>query len=283
MKRFTQYLGNRKPVPMCLIIFAYKAHPKYDLVLAANRDEYYSRPTLPLGFWKDMPDILAGRDLKEKGTWLGMHRGGRIAAVTNYREPLAARPLAPSRGRLVTEFLSRGAVPETHLENLMRCAGHYNGFNLLAGDRNGLFYCSNRSEGVHSVNPGIHGISNHLMNTPWPKVIRAKKRLERIVKVRGTIDPEDIFQMLIDTGTPPDERLPDTGIGLSWERVLSPIFIKSPTYGTRSSSVILRESSGALLFTERTFILGAPFKTLSFEILPEVPKRPEPPNHEPVR
>lgn len=238
---------------MCLIVLAYRCHPGYPLIIAANRDEFYDRPTAPLAFWEDCPDILAGRDLKSRGTWLGVTRTGRIAAVTNYRDPAIINPEAPSRGLLVSGFLLSDQPPETHLETIKASAGDYNGFNLVVGGADGLFWYSNRNDGIRRLDDGIHGISNRLLNTPWPKVEKSKAALKSILDHQQEPDTEAIFRMLADTETPPDEQLPDTGVGLEWERILASVFVASDVYGTRSSSVILLEDTGRLTFMERGF------------------------------
>ncbi len=238
---------------MCLILLSYKMHPFYRMVFAANRDEYYDRPTLPLAFWKDKPDILGGRDLKRKGSWLGITRSGRIAAVTNFRESFLKLENAPSRGLLISDFLE-STVPAKHYLNQIRLVGaRYNGFNLIVGDGSDLFYYSNKSSLIQKLRPGIYGISNNLLNTPWPKVQKGKKALGSLLDINRRIEMEDLFYILADRSYPPDDLLPDTGVGYEWERLLSPLFITSPFYGTRSSSVIIREKTGRIIFSERTF------------------------------
>ena len=260
---------------MCLILLSYNNHPSYRLILAANRDEFYDRPTAPLGFWDEAPHVLAGRDLKSGGTWLGVTKTGRICAITNFRDPAVQIPDAPSRGLLVENFLKGTEPPERYLQNVSKDGHRYNGFNLLAGDLSGLFCCSNRSDGISRLSPGIHGLSNHLLDTPWPKVAKGKKCLEKILSA-DEIDCESIFGLLSDCNTPADRDLPDTGVGLEWERILSPLFIKSAIYGTRSSSIVLIGKE-KITFMERTFIIdGAnPVKhetrEFSFLLLPACP------------
>jgi uncharacterized protein with NRDE domain len=237
---------------MCLILVAIDAHPKYKLVIAANRDEFYDRPTAPAAFWPDAPQLLAGRDLREGGTWIGVTRAGRIAAVTNYRDPESNKANAPSRGKLVSDFLLGQGHPFQYLEQLSRDANRYSGFNLLVGQRGEVYWYSNHGQEIRKLSPGIHGLSNHLLDTPWPKV---KKGSEALGRVLAAEDPsaDELFQLLIDHTTAPDECLPDTGVGLELERMLSPIFISSPGYGTRSSTVIMMDHSGTIAFTERSF------------------------------
>jgi len=238
---------------MCLLLLSYDMHPVYQMVLAANRDEYYDRPTEALAFWNDTPDILAGRDLKRSGGWLGVTRTGRIAAVTNYREPTRQSENAPSRGLLVSNFLEQLQSPEDYLSHIKTVGHQYNGFNLIVGDGTGLFYYSNKGTGIQKIQPGLYGLSNHLLNTSWPKVEKGTSALGALLDGRETVDIKNIFNLLNDNSYPPDDNLPDTGVGLDWERVLSPLFISSPLYGTRSSSVVLVDRSGRLTFAERTF------------------------------
>ncbi|MBI1919474.1 MAG: NRDE family protein [Geobacter sp.] len=238
---------------MCLIIFALHAHPRYPLIIAANRDEYFSRPTAAAAFWEDAPDILAGRDLTGCGSWLGITRGGRIAAITNYRDPKRIRHGAPSRGRLVSDFLQVTMSAEEYLAELRRTGNAYGGYNLLFGTFEELLYFSNCGDLPAEVPAGIHGLSNHLLDTPWPKVMKGKERLTELLQDPAGPSPEALLDMLSDRGPAPEGILPDTGVGLERERILSPIFIVSPDYGTRSSTVILVDREGEVLFRERTF------------------------------
>ncbi|MDI6726593.1 MAG: NRDE family protein [Smithellaceae bacterium] len=237
---------------MCLLLFSYASHPHYRLILAANRDEFYVRPTAGAAFWDEAPQILAGRDMQGGGTWLGITRQGRIAALTNYRDPASYREKAPSRGLLVRDYLQGQEAPREYLEEVSARAGDYNGFSLIAGDRKSLWYYSNRG-GLGETSPGIHGLCNHLLDTPWPKVDKGKTALARLTEKAGALAPEDIFSFLADDSRPADSLLPDTGVGLAWERTLSPVFITSPSYGTRSSTVILIGWDGQVTFAERTF------------------------------
>jgi uncharacterized protein with NRDE domain len=243
---------------MCLILFSFKTQPGFRLILAANRDEFYARPTRPLSAWTDVPEIYGGRDLKEGGTWLGISRRGRLAALTNYRDPAHQLPQAPSRGLLINRFLTGDAPPADYLEQLQKTAQRYNGFNLLAGDQTGLWYCSNRGNGTVELQPGIYGLSNHLIDTDWPKVSQGKKRLQDLLNRSGGWIAEDLFTLLADRAVAPDRELPDTGVGLEWERTLSPLFITSPNDGTRSSMVLLIETSGEVTLLERSFAAGSP-------------------------
>ena len=239
---------------MCLILFALDAHPRWRLVVAANRDEFFARPTAPAGWWDDAPDVLAGRDLRDGGTWMGITRAGRFAAVTNYREPDRYTVGAPSRGRLVADYLLGGSAAEDYAGDLLSRAQAFNGFNLLVGDADGVVWLSNRSEEMRRLEAGVYGLSNHLLDTPWPKVVRGKEDLRRALG-----GPEDaleaaLFASLALRDPAPDAQLPSTGIEMQRERALSAAFIVSPEYGTRASTVLLVSHDGDVRFTERTTI-----------------------------
>lgn len=245
---------------MCLILLAWKMDDRFPLVLAANRDEFYDRPSAPAAFWEEQPDLLAGRDLREGGTWLGITRTGRLAALANYRDPASVKAGAPSRGRLVGDYLRGSERPESYLDRIAP-AGSFNGFNLLVGNPDELFCFSNRG-GRRRVEPGLHGLSNRLLDTPWPKVARGKAALGALLTQQWT--PESLLALLADRSRPADESLPDTGVGLEWERILSPSFIVSPVYGTRSSTVLLVDRGGEVTFIERVFNGGADPRTVRF-------------------
>lgn len=239
---------------MCLIILGWNAHATYRLVVAANRDEFYERPAEPIHPWTDAPELLAGRDLRGGGTWMGVTRSGRFAALTNYRDPKSVRPDAPSRGELVSGFLTSSAPPRDWLAVLAARADAYNGFNLLAGNDAELWYFGNRTgRGAERLSAGIYGLSNRFLDTPWPKVERARAGFAAALS-ESRVDPEALFRVLADRRRPPDEKLPDTGVGLEYERMLSPPFIVSPDYGTRSSSVATIRRDGTGEFRERTFV-----------------------------
>jgi uncharacterized protein with NRDE domain len=237
---------------MCLILFAWKTHENFPLILAANRDEFYERPSAPAAFWEDAPDLLAGRDLQERGTWLGITRKGRLAALTNYRDPSSLKIGAPSRGRLVSDYLRGRDTPEDYLHRIAPDADCYNGFNLIVGDPDDLFCFSNRGA-RERLEPGIYGLSNRLLDTPWPKIEWGKMALMDLLTEKQGPSPETLFGLLADRNRPPDDRLPDTGVGLEWEKILSPCFIESPVYGTRSSTVLLIDRKGDVTFVERVF------------------------------
>ncbi len=237
---------------MCLILFAYNTHPSYRLILAANRDEFYDRPSTPADFWGKHPQVLAGIDLKEKGTWLGVTREGKFAAITNYRDPASWKDQAPSRGKLVRRYLTGSSDAEKYLKKTVPQAQNYNGFNLLLGDASELFVYSNRGE-LQKLSAGIYGLSNHLLDTPWPKVKRGKKLLEAALMQKGEALEESLFALLMDRHVPQDSQLPDTGVNLEWERILSPMFITSPVYGTRSSTILLIGKNRRIKLMEKVY------------------------------
>jgi uncharacterized protein with NRDE domain len=245
---------------MCLILIAFRTHPQYPLILAANRDEFYDRPTAPASFWETKPRILAGKDLKSGGTWLGISRKGRIAALSNFRDPRSVKDDSPSRGSLVTKFLL-GAFPAAeYLEAMQQHAEDYNGFSMIFGDWQQLYIYSNKGAIAPRLQPGIHGLSNHLLDTPWPKVVHGKNALATVLAKGGEPPVEELFALLADSSMPADNLLPDTGIGLEWERLLAPLFISGPTYGTRSSTVLMIDQDAIASFFERTYNGGNPGK-----------------------
>lgn len=234
------------------MLIAYNYHPEYPLVLASNRDEFYCRPTEPLSLHVHQQEMLCGLDLQEGGTWLAAGRSGRIAALTNVREPDIINDNACSRGLLVSQCVqSTQPLPE-YLNDIMQQAGSYNGFNLISADSSGLYYCSNRNDAVQKLSAGLYSLSNHRLDTPWPKVTRAKAMFSDALSAFGPLDPDALFTILRDDERPPDHLLPDTGVGPAWERILAPIFIHSEIYGTRTSSLILLSRDGRLRFIERT-------------------------------
>lgn len=240
---------------MCLILIGWRVHPDYPLVVAANRDEFFARPTAPAGFWNEAPQVLAGRDLKAGGTWMGVTRQGRFAALTNFRDPAQMRADAPSRGALVADFLTGNESPLAYLERIAPHAGRCNGYNLLLGDGDSLWWSSNMGGEPRALPPGVYGVSNHLLDTPWPKVGAGKTALAQALD--SLPDDEPFFALLRDDGIHPDEHLPATGIPLDWERLLSSAFVKSPNYGTRSSTVLCVGRDGLVGFDEKTWLPGA--------------------------
>src|SRR5580704_7661841 len=236
---------------MCLVLIAWRGDAKYPCVIAANRDELHARPTAAAHWWPSQPPILAGQDLLAGGTWLGMTRTGRFAALTNYRDPEQRRPGTPSRGTLVASILMSGDSLEQSLEHLRGVSADYNGFSLLFSDGERLaIYESARGSG-RVLGPGIYGLSNHLLDTPWPKVQTAKSRLSRALSESATTDA--VLELLRDDEPAPDEQLPRTGLSLSWERLLSSAFVRAPDYGTRCSTVVRIDESRQACFDEWTW------------------------------
>ncbi len=238
---------------MCLILFAWQTHPRYPLVVAANREEFHARPTAAAEFWQEMPQLLAGRDLQAGGTWLGITRTGRFAAITNYREPQAPElPLERSRGHLVRDFLADEVSPQSHAGLLQEQAAAYRGFNLLLGDPDQLLYVSNRSDRPVSVGAGCHGLSNHLLDTDWPKVHSGQAHLETLLE-DDRLDSEALFELLTDRTLTPGEMPLDFEDSDLPEQLMRHYFIVSPVYGTRSSTVLLADRDGNVEFVERQF------------------------------
>lgn len=237
---------------MCVIFFAYRQHAEYPLVLLANRDEFYARPTEAANYWNDFPEIFAGRDLVHGGTWLGVTKPGRFAAVTNFRDPFAPTGTI-SRGNLVGDFLKSTDSVEEYLGKIRASAADFSGFNLLVGEINAknqtLGYYSNRAEEIKILAPGIYGLSNHLLDTPWRKVEKGKAELLKLIQ---NTEKEKFFEILSDRSLAEDAELPDTGIGYEREKLLSAIFIETPVYGTRSSSVVLVDKNYEISLEERT-------------------------------
>ncbi len=251
---------------MCLILIAHKAVSDYPLIIIANRDEYHARPTAAACFWHDSPELLAGRDLRSGGTWLGITRSGRFAALTNYRDPYMDRSDLPSRGKLVTDYLLGKKSGAEFLNSLDTSSSVYNSYNIIVGDVDELQYYSNLGRGPEILSIGYHGLSNNFLNTPWPKVTTALTSLsDKIAKLTNP-DPEPLLALLADQTPPPDHLLPDTGIGIDRERLLSPIFICNNIYGTRSSTVIFVDQNRMVYFFERSFNADCTYsKTVSFE------------------
>ena len=253
---------------MCLIFFSLKEHPDYKLIIAANRDEFYNRKTAAADFWKDYPNILGGRDLEANGTWMGITKSGKISMLTNFRDPKNINPNAPSRGQLVSDYLEQNILPEDYLKQIEPKASAYNGFNLLMGNPEEFYYLSNYKTGIDKITSGLHGLSNHLLETPWPKVERGRQKLELLLKSER-VTTQKLFEFLYDGERASDNQLPDTGIGLERERALSSMFIKSPGYGSRCSTVILIDQDNNIEFSERVYDLATfeyTTKTFRFKI-----------------
>jgi uncharacterized protein with NRDE domain len=238
---------------MCLLVFAIDSHPEYRLILAANRDEFYERPTAHAHWWNERPRILSGRDLSRGGTWLGVSETGRIAAVTNFRQGYKVNTNARSRGLLVSDFLAQTDKPEKYFEKVERDSALYDGFNLIAGDASGLYYYSNRGNGVTKITAGVHALSNHLLDTPWPKLIRSREAFAAAVDRDSPEMVTELFTLLADRSQAEDDELPDTGISKEWEKQLSSPFVALENYGTRSSTVVLIGRDDKVVFEERNF------------------------------
>lgn len=254
---------------MCIINFHYKHHPIYRLIVIANRDEFYDRPTAPAHFWEEDPEILAGKDLQAQGTWLGVTKTGRFAALTNIRDfTNKQREYPTTRGDIVANFLRGKDSPINYLKKLVKIANEYAGFNLIVGDKTGLFYVNNYEKKIMKIEPGTHSLSNHFLNSPWPKVRRGREKLKKYVMKNNLIDNDKLFSIGLDNKLAPDHELPSTGISLELERKLSPLFIKTENYGTRSITVLTIDQNNKVKFTERTFEKGefATEKEFSFII-----------------
>lgn len=241
---------------MCVIYFAFGQRADQPLILIANRDEFYERPTAAAVWWDAEPNIFAGRDLVSGGTWLGITNGGRFAAVTNYRDPNA--PIGQrSRGLLVSDFLRSDKTASEYLVEVSQIADEYSGFNLFAGEIDGhrqeICYFSNHENIVRKLDHGVYGLSNHLLDSPWPKVSRGMRRFRSLIEDRNT-SSNNYFDLLADQTLAEDNELPDTGIGYEKEKVLSAIFIKTPNYGTRCSTVLTIDAHGKPEMVERVFV-----------------------------
>lgn len=238
---------------MCLILFAHRYHRDYPLVVAANRDEFYQRPTRAAHFWAQAPQVLGGLDTRAGGTWLGVTRSGRFAAITNFRDGHRPDTGKRSRGKLTQDFLLTDQPPRDYLQQVHKRAGDYNGFNLILGDGNSLFYYGNRDGTIDELEPGIYGLSNGLLDSPWPKVTGGKNALQAAVD--NGPDTDELLAILADDRRAADGDLPDTGVPLAWERELSSRFIRAGDYGTRASTAIIVRA-GEVEFTERSFVAG---------------------------
>jgi uncharacterized protein with NRDE domain len=251
---------------MCLLVFAWRVDHGQGLLFAGNRDERHARPAAPAGFWPDAPGLIAGRDLEAGGTWLGLTTAGRFAVVTNYREGLNPPKAPRSRGELPTDFLKGDQRPAAYLADVQRRANEYAAFSLLCGDREELFFFSNRGGAPAAVAPGVHGLSNHLLDTPWPKVVLSKKRLALLLE-QHAVTSEALFRLLRDTTPAVDTALPDTGIGPELERRVSSPFVLNPVYGTRCSTLLKLGDGGGADFAERRFDTeGTELETRRFRI-----------------
>jgi uncharacterized protein with NRDE domain len=238
---------------MCLILFASGTHTRFPLIVAANRDEAYVRPSAPAHFWNDAPAVYAGRDLEQGGTWLGLTRSGRFAAITNYRQAEPRRAGTRSRGDLTRAFLTGTEHPERYLARVAKRAGEYNGFSLIVGTPGELYFYSNRGSEPAPIAPGVHGLSNHLLDEPWPKVLRGIDALEAVMDKREADITAALAAALADREPAPDDFLRATGANLERDRLRSAAFIPDDAYGTRASTIVLVGAEGDVLFRESRF------------------------------
>jgi uncharacterized protein with NRDE domain len=247
---------------MCSILFAYKQHPKYPLIVVANRDEFYKRPTEQAHWWKEHPEMLAGKDTIGNGSWFGVSKLGRFSALTNYRDGMHLKQNAPTRGKLVTNYLINEVDGVEYLNEIAKTSDLYNGYNLLTFDGKDLLHYSNISDQITHIEAGIHGVSNALLNSDWPKINKGKAKLAELIKNDFSID--SFFQMMLDDEKAADENLPKTGVPIEWERLLSSLCIKSEAYGTRCSTVLLWDNDGKMYFEERSYVPTSEAKIFEF-------------------
>lgn len=236
---------------MCLILFAYQQHPDYPLIMLSNRDEFFSRPSQAAHFWPDEPNIFAGRDEEASGTWLGVNKNGRIAAVTNFREVTPKQNTSLSRGELTAKFLQSNQRATSYLQDIDNTQHLYSGFNLLVGTIKQLYYYSNRQREIIQIPAGIHGLSNSLLNSPWPKVDTGKSALKQQLK---QLNRQALIDILLDKQQPSDRILPNTGVGIETERMLASRFIHTEHYGTRAATLLLINQHGHIDFIEQSFL-----------------------------
>ena len=234
---------------MCLIVFAWRPGHPQPLVVAANRDEFYARPSLPLAQWPETPQVYAGRDLEAGGTWLGVGANGRFAALTNIRDPQQP-PGRRSRGELVARFLTGEVSIDDYLSDVVARSSEYGGFNLLVGNANELWHFNARESEPVMLPAGVHGLSNARLDTPWPKLLKAKAALSEVL---DDPQPQALLALLSDSQPAPVAELPDTGVGLATETLLSSVFIASQSYGTRASTALIVQADGTRHLVERSF------------------------------
>ncbi|WP_415882755.1 NRDE family protein [Neptuniibacter sp. QD72_48] len=250
---------------MCLITFAYKTHPKYSLILLANRDEFYQRASQAIHFWPDQTQVLAGRDLEQMGTWLGINKAGKFSAVTNFRDGNNMAKSKKSRGELTANFLTGSTDAKSYLAQLEKEKSQYGDFNLLTGDKTGLYYSSNRGGQTQQLQPGVYGMSNALLDTPWPKLTQVKQAL--VDKIENEmISEQALFEIMLNDQQAADENLPDTGVPFEWEKQLSSSFIRSETYGTRAITLLLQELDGCTTVIEQGYDYNGPLKRSEYQL-----------------
>ncbi|WP_158969561.1 NRDE family protein [Paraglaciecola sp. L3A3] len=236
---------------MCILFVAINKNQDYPLMIAANRDEFFARPTAESNFWSDNNNILAGRDLEAGGSWMGINQGGFLAALTNIRNPQRNNTKAISRGKLVSNYLTQPS--QNYATNLSQTKDQYNGYNLLFGKWDKLEVYNNHFDQIVSLTSGIHSLSNEKLDSSWPKMNKGKSKLETLCQTQKNITPENLFDLLFDSNKADDQHLPKTGISLEHERRLSPIFILGEEYGTRSSTVLTVDKNQQVNWYERTY------------------------------
>lgn len=239
---------------MCIAYLSLGANPHWPVFIAANRDEFHKRAALPAAPWPEHPSLIAGRDLTAGGTWLGVTHAGRWALLTNFRDPGAHREDRTSRGHLVSDYLLGDVAPHEYAKKVHAESGQYNGFNLLVGDGLDAWYVGNHSaDPPLRLAPGRYALSNHALDTPWPKVERLREQLDLLMPVGDELVLDPVYAALRDTSRPDDDALPNTGVPLDTEKLLSSIFIVSPNYGTRCSTIIALDPAGRGIFSETTY------------------------------
>jgi len=236
---------------MCLIFLSFNQHPDFPLIIAANRDEFFNRPAKTLGYWPEYPNILAGKDISGGGTWLGVTKSGYFAMLTNYRDLANVKPNAPTRGKLVLDYLTGEFDAAKYLQALDASAAHFNGYNIILGTLNDPWYYSNQNHKLYRLGTGNYGLSNALLDSNWPKVATGKEKFQEIIK-QETLDIEALFMLMNNKQLAPDNDLPDTGIGYEKEKLLSAMYIEMPGYGTRNTTILTKDRNGRVQIIERT-------------------------------
>lgn len=241
---------------MCLIFLSYKQNKDYPLIVLANRDEFYKRPTMSANYWEENPNILAGKDLEGGGTWMGITKNGYMSMLTNYRDIANIKPNAPTRGKLVSDYLQGEFSPKEYLKALSKTGSDYNGYSLITGSFNDPWYYSNYQNKIAQLGTGLYGLSNALLNSKWPKIETGKEELAPLL-LEDKIDKEALFNLMTNAKLAEDNQLPETGLPLEKEKAISSRFINIEGYGTRCTTLIMVDKSGKVNFTERQYENGA--------------------------
>ncbi len=240
---------------MCLIFLSYKQHKDYPLIILANRDEFYNRPTLAANYWAENPTILAGKDLEGGGAWMGVTKNGYLALLTNYRDVANIKSNAPTRGKLVSNYLAGEFNPKEYLLALSKSGENYNGYNLIVGSFNDPWYYSNYGTKIAQLGTGLYGLSNALLDSKWPKIESGKAALAPLLTT-PKLDKEALFNVMTNQQKAEDNSLPHTGLSIEKERAISSRFINIKGYGTRCTTLIIMDKNGNLEFTERQYVNG---------------------------